>query len=355
MKRSFLPTILLACALVGAFTIGYVLRDSLQPESSSRELVDWDRNSKAHSGRRELLRPRNVGEDGSEATGRFREGIPVPMPAGSWSLAPTQRPTQDGNNSSGGGVIQPVLLMPQLRTVAMPTFFVPVNGGGSRLLGKDEIRTDNVNTERVASYVVFGPERDDAAFQSMKEVLIGTEKEVTVSQAETLREGIESEADVLVLLRGRGSVPEVTKELIEPFKKRKVIGVGIGAAGVFEAAGLKVGPSNIVFGRGGAFTLSVQKNSVVDPVEVPISVFDPPLGKNDRFPDQSLFAYYVGPRKPENRKGVEVIASWTSDENFASVAREGNAVLIGVNGRVGKWSPEFRELVRKVALGLAGR
>ena len=48
-----------------------------------------------------------------------------------------------------------------------------------------------------------------------------------------------------------------------------------------------------------------------------------------------------------------MIASWTNVEHFAPVAREGNAVLIGVNGRVAKWSPEFRELVRKLALGFA--
>src|SRR6188472_30011 len=113
MKRSFLPTILLACPLIGAFTVGYVLRDALQPESSPLGLVDWNRNNKTHSGRRELLRPRNVSEDGSEATGRFREGIPIPMPAGSWSLSPSQRPMQNGNSEFGGGLIQPVLVMPQ--------------------------------------------------------------------------------------------------------------------------------------------------------------------------------------------------------------------------------------------------
>ena len=293
MQRSFLPTILLACALIGAFTIGYVLRDTLRPDSPSRGFAAWERNGSTHSSRRvELLHPRNVNVDGIETLdGRFRAGIPVQMAAGSSITSPTHRNSREVGGEFDGGLMQPFIAMPQLRTVAFPTFFVPVSGGRSRSTEKDEDKSGKVTTELASSYVVFGPEQNDVAFQSMKELLIGAEKKVTVDQVETLQEGIESKADVLILLHGRGTAPQITKELIEPFKQRKVIGIGFGAAGVFEAVGLKLGPSNIVFGRGTAFKLSVQESSLLDSMEAPVSVFDPPLGKDDRFPDRSLFAY----------------------------------------------------------------
>jgi hypothetical protein len=356
MKKSFLPTILLVCALMGAFTIGYLLRDAVQPEMSSRGRVAWERDASAQASRRiETRRPRSVDEDESEAHhGRFREGIPIPMSGDSWGLSPSQRPTPDGPRQFSAGLVQAGFAMPQLRAVALPIFFVPVAGGRGPRAEKDT-KKDEPKKEREPSYVVFGPGQDDAAFQSVKEILTGAKKGITVGQAETLSEGIQSKANVLILLPGRGSIPRITSEIIKPFKRRKVIGIGIGAAEIFEAAGLKVGRSNVAFGPGSGFAMTVQKNSVMNSMEAPISVFDPPLEKDDPLLNESIFAYYVGPQKPENRKDVEVIALWKGDEDFAPIAREGKAVLIGVDGRIDKWGREFRELVGKLAAGLAGK
>ena len=359
MKSSFQATILLVCALIAAFSVGYFFRDAQEPESALRGRQDGGRMTLASAPRRtEIVRPADPDEEDTGA-GRFSGSNPQ-QSSGAWASTTNGRPSQDDADRFAAATVPPMSTMPQMRTLVLPTFYVPVRGGRPPLSDSekktDKEREEETPTQRVASYALFGLEdEDDEVFSTLKELLIGEEKEVTVEKADTMSDGIASEAEVLILVRGLGSSPELTRELIEPFKKRKVLGIGIGAARLFDRAGLKIGSFNMVFGSAGTPLIAGPGNSVADLGEAPVSVFAPPPGINDRSFRKSVFAYVLGSPNSLKRDGVEVIAHWQGDQNFAPIVRQGNTVLIGINGRISKWSPEFRELVRKVASGLARR
>jgi hypothetical protein len=359
MKKSFLPTILLVCALIAAFSIGYFFRDAREPEPVVRERPDWSRTVSTTAPRRsEIVRPAEQDEPGGEPeVGRPREGTSRPggaRPSGSFS---SRRPSSDDASQFGAEVIQPVLRDPQMRTAPLPAFYVPVRAG--RPLPSDQQKEgpkdeDRAPTERAVSYAVLGPDGAEGVFPAMKKVLVGGEKGVTVEEVKTLSEGIASKADVLILILGYDPVPRIADEQIEPLKERKVIGIGYAAAGVFEAAGLKLkrhtqhGPS-----PASNVSLLVPNSSLLRSMGKVIPIYNTPLEASSRFFVPTIFSYHVDSRVPEMWKDIEVIAHQRDVEAFAPIVRQENAILVGVNGRVEKWNSEFQQLVRRLASAFA--
>jgi hypothetical protein len=159
---------------------------------------------------------------------------------------------------------------------------------------------------------------------------------------------------VLILILGYDPVPRIADEQIEPFKKRKVIGIGYAAAGVFESAGLKLkrhthhGPS-----PASSVSILVPNSSLLRSMGKVIPIYNTPLEASSRFFVPTIFSYHVDSRVPEMWKDIEVIAHQRDVEAFAPIVRQENAILVGVNGRVEKWNAEFQHLVRRLALAFA--
>lgn len=205
---------------------------------------------------------------------------------------------------------------------------------------------------KTSSISVFGSPAEE---ESVKELMtfIGAERGAAVTRAATLEAGIESSADILIVLLDSQDLTAAGRYDVRLLRNRKVIGIGYGAAKLFESARLKIAAGKCAHGVPRVPGIIVQKNGLLDKAAFPqpITLFDPPILDND-FHNDILFGIYVGEKKPENRVGIDIVALFSTDSRYAPIARQGDAVLIGINSHVGNWSGPFRAFVRELVLAL---
>jgi len=207
-----------------------------------------------------------------------------------------------------------------------------------------------------ARFVVYAAEDNSELGSSLFRVLRGDEKVSRFAKADTLQKAIESEADVLVLVLPQRELPKLDKTVLDALKKRKIVGIGFGAAQLFGKLGLEINGGHCAHGVSGPPSVNVPKSELLgEPnIEEPIAVFrddDEPPPNADRL---DAFAVYLPPGK-DSLAGLDPIARWNSDSNYAPIVRQGNCVLIGVPGPATRWTAEFADLIRKTCLALNER
>ena len=84
-------------------------------------------------------------------------------------------------------------------------------------------------------FVVYASKADAEFGSSLFRVLRGKGDRARFDKAETIEQAVVSEADVLVMV-----MPKREKWILESLKKRKIIGIGYGAAQLFGQLGLAI-------------------------------------------------------------------------------------------------------------------
>lgn len=207
-----------------------------------------------------------------------------------------------------------------------------------------------------ARFVLYRHEGDAEFGSSLFRVLRGDENVSRIAKADTLQNAIDSEADVLVLVLPKRDLPKFDKAVLDALKKRKIVGIGYGAAQLFGQLGLEINGGNCAHGVNGPPSVIVQKSELLgEPkTEEPIQVFrdddERPLDADRR----DIFAIFLPPGK-DSTSSIDPIARWNNDPNYAPIVRQGNCVLVGIPGPATRWTAEFADLIRKTCLTLNER
>ena len=197
------------------------------------------------------------------------------------------------------------------------------------------------------SYAVFAPTQNQEAVDAYKKLLIAGDKESSVTLVPSLQEGIDSKADVLVIHLAKADLTPVGEYDPVQLKKRKTIGIGYGAAKIFENCGLKISAGHCAHGVIGTPVIRVTSETTIDKTKwtEPVTLFEPPSLDKTNAHNDFVFGIYVGDKKPKNREGIEIIALFNQDANYAPVTRQKDAILIGINAPIENWSESFRTFI----------
>ena len=204
-------------------------------------------------------------------------------------------------------------------------------------------------------FTVFAPNQEPDSIAALAQTLCPGESQ-RVGIAKTAREALDSRRDVLVLFLDRTATghfesPEFQAEL----KKKKVIGIGYGAAQLFGALGLEIGgehctrrlidpPPQMRILR----TAPVPQWSVDTITAFRIDSNARPTGPEK---DYNLMMYL--PSKDERTRFVEAIARDSRDGAYASIVKQNNYILVGPAAPATSWTAEYRSFFRALANGLA--
>jgi Protein kinase domain len=206
-----------------------------------------------------------------------------------------------------------------------------------------------VDVDHALTITVFAPKQDAKALNVLARLLTGESEKGPIRMVDTLQDGIASSSRVLVILMDDFQFEEAYSA--EALKNHKVLGIGFGAAKLFEEIGLKIGAGNCAHGVPGEPRIIVEDNPLLK-FESPFFLFDPPVRNKKPFHSDIVFGVYVGDKKPEVRRELDVIALFTAYRNYAPVTAQGNFVLIGVNSHIENWSETFQRFVGEVARAL---
>jgi hypothetical protein len=202
------------------------------------------------------------------------------------------------------------------------------------------------------SYAVLAPSEDPTTATALCTLLTEADTHLSAKTVSTLTEGIDTQAEVLVLCLAEGPLLDLTEELIQRLKGRKVIGVGYAAAELFGRLGLEINGGACAHYGPLAPNITIEDNNLLGTSPSP-----DPIGAAQALP-QGLpldnFAMYI-PRYSQLLSVVDVIARSQGDENYAPIVRQGSYVLIGSVMPPDAWTPEYRELFRAIAHALHAR
>ena len=200
------------------------------------------------------------------------------------------------------------------------------------------------------SYALFAPAQSEKSTSALAALLTHGDKNASFTRVKTLPDAIASQSDILVLAMNESDFNALGPYDADALKKRKIIGIGFGAAKLFGKAGLKIAAGNCAHG----FEPRIQ---VQDNATMPKDGFDKVFGvygpNSQEYPAGDVnfmpFGIYLGDKHPENRAGLDVIARFSNAAEYTPVVREGNVILIGFNPHAEDWSPLFRTLIAIVA------
>lgn len=207
----------------------------------------------------------------------------------------------------------------------------------------------------VISFALFAPGVPEQDKRALKNILAGEEDPESVSLVSSLADGIRSTNSVLVLVLGDDRSSQTGTYSASALKRRKVLGIGYGAAQVFEEIGLKIGAGNCAHGVRDEPRLLLQTNSTIpaDRIDSPFSIFVPPILDQTNFHSDILFGVYIGDKHPEVRQGLDIVALYSNERNYTPVVRQNDFLLVCVNFHVSNWSPSFQRLIRESGRALA--
>ena len=205
-------------------------------------------------------------------------------------------------------------------------------------------------------YVVYSSDTDTEFGSSLFRVLYSKDQRERFDKAQTIEQAVESDAEVLVLILPNRELPTLEKGTLESLKRRKIVGIGYGAAQLFGKLGLEINDGACMHGVRGLPSLTIGKSDLLgnskqaEPLLVlqDSPVAEPGADKLD------LFAVFQPPRGPK-ASVVDVIARWTSDMNYAPIVRQGNCILIGIPASATQWTPAYADLIRETCLALQKR
>jgi len=201
-----------------------------------------------------------------------------------------------------------------------------------------------------ASYALFAPGQSEKSISALAALFTPEGKNASLISVKTLPEAIASKTDILVLAMNESDFIALGPFDADALKKRKIIGIGFGAAKLFGKAGLKLSAGNCAHGFDPRIQVQDNATTLKEGFDKDFGVYGPnspiyPPGDVDYMP----FGIYLGDKHPEIRPGLDVIARFSGDAEYTPVVRQGNAILIGFNPHAEDWSPQFRTLVAIVA------
>jgi len=205
----------------------------------------------------------------------------------------------------------------------------------------------------VARFVVYSSERDAELRSSLLRVLRGDDKVARIAKADTIEKATESEADVLILVMPDPDLPKLEPKTLDALKKRKLVGIGSGAARLFGKIGLEINLGACAhFGNAPPSIKITRSDLLGDPKSTrPVPVLKEAPADKARHDN---FAVFLPPRGP-NASFVDVIARWSDQPNYAPIVRQGNCILIGVPVPATRWTGAYANLIRDLCKALHER
>ena len=223
-------------------------------------------------------------------------------------------------------------------------------------------QTPGAQSDRKAAhpaFVIYSPEEDAAVASSLLRVLRASDgKPTRIAKAESIRAASESDANVVILVMTRLSkVPEIEKDVLVALKRRKIIGIGSGAAQVFGRLGLEINSGNLVHGLVPPASLQLTKSVLLGKpsAKEPIPLFTENADAIELETREAEFCAMFAHPRGKDAAIVDVIARWAQDPNYAPVVRQGNCILIGIPAPATVWSAPYSELVGKACFALCDR
>lgn len=202
------------------------------------------------------------------------------------------------------------------------------------------------------TYTIFAPREGKESIALLSQIL-GAVRQATVNVASDFQSAIEAPSDVLLIWMdfdvppfffSPGTKRTLTAAQFEPFRKKKVIGIGYGAGMLFETLGLKA------YERSGGkasqdMEIQIKPNSLCGQLEgQKVSTFAQE--------GEGCFGFY----RPEEVTGIEEIARHTSigpngqpNTDYAAIVKEGNFILVGLAAPTSRWSKEYQDFFGKLA------
>jgi hypothetical protein len=212
------------------------------------------------------------------------------------------------------------------------------------LVVAQQVSTSNNQKPR---FLVYASDADAELRSSLYRVLRGDDKVARIEKADALETALSSDAEVLVLILPQRNLPNLDAATLNALKKRKIVGIGQGAAQLFGKLDLEINLGGCAHGVVDAPMISVSNSQLLGEPKHPATflILQEHVEINPRNLD--YFAMFV-PSRGEKASVVDVLARWENDANYAPVVRQGNCVLIGVPLPTTNWTTEFRDLICKV-------
>ena len=222
-----------------------------------------------------------------------------------------------------------------------------------------QIGTPPVQQQARPKFVIYSAEADAELGSSLFRVLRDKDGKPTwIAKAESIEAAAKSEADVLILvMTSRQKAPKLDGDILEALKKRKIVGIGWGAAHVFWQLGLEINHGACA-GLVPQSTLKVTKSELLgtpkaaDPV--PIFAEHPDEVELEADERDVFWGIFCHPRG-KDAAVVDVVARWGEDPNYAPIVRQGNCMLICIPVPATLWSAPYANLIRNLCLALRER
>lgn len=203
-----------------------------------------------------------------------------------------------------------------------------------------------------AKFVVYASEENAELRSSLFRVLQGAEKVARIEKAESLAEALASPAEVVVLVLPKQTPPPEPGTLAE-LKKRKLVGIGFGAAQLFGQLGLEIKGGACAHFTGDLPMLTVSQSTLLGapPKVASFGVLREGYEFSNKFGPIDCFAMCLPAHEAKELK-VDALARWADNLNYAPVVTQGNYMLIGIPLPATQWATPFADLVRAACLKL---
>ena len=214
-----------------------------------------------------------------------------------------------------------------------------------------------------AKFVVVAPKSGENAElgASLYRVLLGTGQRAKFERVESIEEAVTSKADVIVLAMSSRDLPTLERETLESLKKRKIVGIGHLAATLFGQLGLEINDGQCAHGTAFPPSLMVTKSELLEAqkTDEALLVLNEPAEANRKVTAEGerlldYFAIFL-PSSESATSGIDVIARWSSDPNYAPIVRQGNCVLIGIASPATQWTKSYSQLISDTCMALHKR
>jgi hypothetical protein len=289
-----------------------------------------------------------------------------------------------------------------VRTVCL--FSVAALAALIQLEGETQSADQNVGSQPLAKYVVCAAPKQPSWGPDLVRMLRGKYGATSAVESDELEKAIASPAEVLILVLPDEAPSPLSTKSLETLKKRKIIGIGKGAAELFDQMRLEIGEEQCAGGEDSRLTVGrsilfndqkrVEKDTITGAakdsvkrhnpatreiqVEAPGSAPDP--GSQVR---RNLTISVMGDPNQVNAAEtsrrillaldhpgslkmfiptwspyssvVDAIARSTDDPLYAPIVRQGNCVLVGLTVPPARWSPTYAEFFCQLCQKLSER
>ena len=220
-----------------------------------------------------------------------------------------------------------------------------------------------VKKPKSVSFALYAPGQSTEHVQKLCKLLEGDGKVELVNGFEA---ALKTHSEVLMLLIDEGVEPFCFTRFSKPpqlepaqrlaLQKRKVVGIGYGAALILGAVGMEIDLSR---GRQAGNEMEVRANSLCPQLQGRrFALSDPGTGPDQEAQDEQLMTRFAIQRPSPTSALEEIVRPLGQDSEepeyvVSTVLRQGQHVLVTYGVSPGKWTPEFGEVFRSLAKGLA--